>query len=217
MERRETFWRIVLLAPALIVFSVFVLWPLLDSFRYSFTNWNGFNPNYKFVGFDNFAKVFSDPNFFTAIINTAIWMVAALVLPTLLGLGLALLLNTGLRGAAIFKSIFYLPICLSAVIVGQIWIWIYQPDWGLLNTAIAHLFGLQQLHLRLAGRTVDGARLRHPRLVVAADRSRHGHLPGRPHLDPARPAGGRRHRWRQPLEADAPHRPADAAGRRPSS
>ena len=86
MERRETFWRIVLLAPALIVFSVFVLWPLLNSFRYSFTNWNGFNPNYRFIGFDNFAKVFSDPNFFTAIINTAIWMVAALVLPTLLGL-----------------------------------------------------------------------------------------------------------------------------------
>ncbi len=143
MERRETFWRIVLLAPALIVFSVFVLWPLLNSFRYSFTNWNGFNPNYKFIGFDNFAKVFSDPNFFTAIINTAIWMVAALVLPTLLGLALALLLNTGLRGAAIFKSIFYLPICLSAVIVGQIWIWIYQPDWGLLNTAIARVFGLQ--------------------------------------------------------------------------
>ena len=142
MERRETFWRIVLLAPALIVFSVFVLWPLLDSFRYSFTNWNGFNPNYKFIGFDNFAKVFSDPNFFTAIINTAIWMVAALVLPTLLGLALALLLNTGLRGAAIFKSIFYLPICLSAVIVGQIWIWIYQPDWGLLNTTIARLFSL---------------------------------------------------------------------------
>jgi ABC-type sugar transport system permease subunit len=142
MQRRETFWRIVLLAPALIVFSVFVLWPLIDSFRYSLTNWNGFNPNTKFVGLDNFAKIFSDPNFLTAIVNTAIWMVAALVLPTLLGLALALLLNTGLRGAAIFKSIFYLPICLSAVIVGQIWIWIYQPDWGLLNTTIAHLIGV---------------------------------------------------------------------------
>ncbi len=146
MERRETFWRIVLLAPALIVFSIFVLWPLIDSFRYSFTNWNGFNPNYKFIGLDNFAKIFSDPNFFTAIVNTAIWMAAALVLPTLLGLALALLLNTGLRGAAIFKSIFYLPICLSAVIVGQIWIWIYQPDWGLLNAVIAHLIGVQSFN-----------------------------------------------------------------------
>lgn len=146
MQRREIFWRVVLLTPALSVFSIFVLWPLLDSFRYSLTNWNGFNPNYKFVGLDNFAKIFSDPNFFTAIANTAIWMVAALVLPTLLGLALALLLNTGLRGASIFKSIFYLPICLSAVIVGQIWIWIYQPDWGLLNNAIEHITGIGQFN-----------------------------------------------------------------------
>ncbi len=144
MERRETFWRVVLLTPALTVFSIFVIWPLLNSFRYSFTNWNGFNPNYRFVGLDNFAKIFSDPNFVTATVNTAIWMVAALLIPTLLGLALALLLNTGLRGASIFKSIFYLPICLSAVIVGQIWIWIYQPDWGLLNRAIEHITGMQQ-------------------------------------------------------------------------
>ena len=141
MERRETFWRVVLLTPALTVFSIFVIWPLLNSFRYSFTNWNGFNPNYKFVGLDNFAKIFTDPNFVTATVNTAIWMVAALLLPTLLGLALALLLNTGLRGASIFKSIFYLPICLSAVIVGQIWIWIYQPDWGLLNNVVAYITG----------------------------------------------------------------------------
>jgi multiple sugar transport system permease protein/raffinose/stachyose/melibiose transport system permease protein len=141
MERRETFWRVVLLTPALTVFSIFVIWPLLDSFRYSFTNWNGFNPNYKFVGLDNFAKIFTDPNFVTATVNTAIWMAAALLLPTLLGLALALLLNTGLRGASIFKSIFYLPICLSAVIVGQIWIWIYQPDWGLLNNVVAYITG----------------------------------------------------------------------------
>ena len=141
MERRETFWRVVLLTPALTVFSIFVIWPLLDSFRYSFTNWNGFSSNYKFVGLDNFAKIFTDPNFVTATVNTAIWMVAALLLPTLLGLALALLLNTGLRGASIFKSIFYLPICLSAVIVGQIWIWIYQPEWGLLNKVLAGITG----------------------------------------------------------------------------
>jgi ABC-type sugar transport system permease subunit len=64
-------------------------------------------------------------------------MVAAIVLPTALGLMLALLLGLKVPGARVFKTIFYLPICLSAVIVGQIWIWIYQPDWGLLNTVIA--------------------------------------------------------------------------------
>jgi multiple sugar transport system permease protein/raffinose/stachyose/melibiose transport system permease protein len=146
MERRETLWRIVLLSPALVVFSVFVLWPLIDSFRYSVTDWNGFSADYSFVGLDNFARVFTDPEFFKAILNTAIWMVAALVLPSLGGLGLALLLNTGLRGAGLFKSIFYLPICLAAVIVGQIWIWIFQPDWGLLNTAIEWAAGLRRFN-----------------------------------------------------------------------
>lgn len=146
MESRENFWRIVLLAPALIVFAVFVVWPLLDSFRYSVTNWNGFDPNYQFVGLDNFARIFRDPEFLNAIINTAIWIVAALVVPVLLGLALALLLNTGLRGSSIFKSIFYLPICLAAVIVGQIWIWIYQPDWGLLNTAIEAATGMRRFN-----------------------------------------------------------------------
>ena len=146
MESRDNFWRIVLLSPALVVFAVFVVWPLFDSFRYSVTNWNGFDPDYDFVGLDNFARIFRDPEFLNAIINTAIWIVAALVVPVLLGLALALLLNTGLRAANLFKSIFYLPICLAAVIVGQIWIWIYQPDWGLLNTAIEAVTGARRFN-----------------------------------------------------------------------
>ena len=62
-------------------------------------------------------------------------------MPTLLGLGLALLIDSRIPGGSVFKSIFYFPICLSAVVVGQIWIWIYQPDWGLLNTAIGAVTG----------------------------------------------------------------------------
>lgn len=136
MERRNLLWRIVFLALPVTVFAVLVIWPLISSFYYSFTNWNGFNPNYDFVGFDNFAKIYTDKLFLNATINTAIWMLAAILLPTLLGLGLALLIDSRIPGGAVFKSIFYLPICLSAVVVGQIWTWIYQPDWGLLNTMI---------------------------------------------------------------------------------
>jgi multiple sugar transport system permease protein/raffinose/stachyose/melibiose transport system permease protein len=141
MDSQNRFWRVVLLALPMAVFGTLVIWPLLSSFYYSFTNWNGFDPNYAYVGFDNFAKIWSDRLFFNAIANTAIWLVAALVLPTLAGLGLALLLDNKVRGAKVFKTIFYLPICLSAIVVGQIWIWIYQPDWGLLNTLIRGLTG----------------------------------------------------------------------------
>ena len=145
-RQRNIFWRVVLLSPALIVFSVFVVWPLLDSFRYSVTDWNGLSSAPKFVGLANFVRAFTDPEFFHAIGNSTIWIIAALLLPTLLGLVLALLLNAGLRGSRIFKSIFYLPICLSAIVVGQIWIWIYQPGWGLLDSAIAYALGVRRFN-----------------------------------------------------------------------
>jgi multiple sugar transport system permease protein/raffinose/stachyose/melibiose transport system permease protein len=145
VERHNRIWRAALLAPPLTVFGVFVAWPLFSSFFYSFTDWNGFSSDYRFVGLANFAKIGADRLFINAAINSAIWMAAAIVLPTGLGLILALLLDARVAGARIFKSIFYLPICLSAVIVGQLWMWIYQPDWGLLNTFLS-AFGPQKVH-----------------------------------------------------------------------
>ena len=116
MEQSNRFWRVALLAAPLAVFAVFVIWPLLSSFHYSFTNWNGFNREFDYVGFSNFAKITTDKLFLNAAINTVIWMVAAILLPTLLGLGLALLIDSRVPGGTVFKSIFYLPICLSAVV-----------------------------------------------------------------------------------------------------
>ena len=144
MKREERFWRLVFLTPPLLVFGVLVVWPLFSSFYYSFTDWNGFDPDYAFVGFANFGKILTDRLFLNAAINTVIWMAAALLLPTLLGLGLALLIDSRVPGGPVFKSIFYLPICLSAVVVGQIWVWIYQPDWGLLNTVLETVSGNKQ-------------------------------------------------------------------------
>ncbi len=141
MERQTRFWQVALLALPLTVFAVLVIWPLASSFYYGFTNWNGFSSDYDFVGLANFTKIYTDDLFRNAIFNTIIWMVAAILLPTLLGLGLALLIDSRIPGGAMFKSIFYLPICLSAIVVGQIWVWIYQPDWGLLNTVIATVRG----------------------------------------------------------------------------
>lgn len=139
MRRDRVFWRLAFLAPPLSVYGVIVVWPLLDSFRYSVTDWNGFNPDYAYVGLANFTRVLTDPLFAGAIGHTLIWTIAAVLLPTLLGFGLALLLGSPLRGAGLFKSIFYLPICLSAIVVGQIWTWIYEPRWGLLNTTLVGL------------------------------------------------------------------------------
>ncbi len=150
MERSARFWRVVLLAAPVAVFSVLVIWPLFSSFYYSFTNWNGFSSDYDFVGFTNYSKVVTDKLFLNAALNTVVWMVAAILVPTLLGLGLALLIDSRVPGGTVFKSIFYLPICLSAVVVGQIWVWIYQPNWGLLNTVVSAVTGYKLSYAWLA-------------------------------------------------------------------
>ncbi|MCJ8322591.1 MAG: sugar ABC transporter permease [Rhizobiales bacterium] len=139
MEKENRFWQIVFLSLPMAVFVILIIWPLTSSFYYSFTNWNGFNSDYQYVGFDNFIKILTDKLFYQAAINTSIWMVAAIFLPSLFGLVLALLIDSSVPGGSIFKSIFYLPICLSAVVVGQTWVWIYQPDWGLMNTVIGFI------------------------------------------------------------------------------
>jgi ABC-type sugar transport system permease subunit len=135
-------WVLIFGLVPMIVYIAIVIFPLLSSFYFSFTDWNGFSTNYKFIGFDNFLKIARDPNFKNAIKNTVIWMAAAIVLPVGSGLAIALLLQEKIKGANIFKSLFYFPICLSLAVIGQVWIWIYQPDWGLINVLLKGV-GLQ--------------------------------------------------------------------------
>jgi hypothetical protein len=210
MERREALWRVVLLAPVLAIFLFFVMWPLLDSFRYSVTDWNGFSPDYKFIGLANFAKIGSDPAFRGAIVNTTLWVIAALLLPTVLGLALALLLNAGICGAGVFKTIFYPHLPLGR---GR------RPK---LDVDLPARLGLaeqrrrsadrnREFQFRMAREPLDGFVVGDRRLDLAADRPFHGDLPGGIDLhSPGHDRGGARGQC-EPLAADAPYRPADAA------
>jgi raffinose/stachyose/melibiose transport system permease protein len=111
----------------------------------SFFKWDGVAPTKQFVGLQNyFTLLFNDKVFWTALLNNAIWLVAALLIPTSIGLGLALLLNKGFRGSSIYRSVFYFPAILSLAVVGLIWNWIYLPDIGLINQLLGGL-GLQSL------------------------------------------------------------------------
>lgn len=137
-------WVVIFSFLPLVVYITIVIFPLLSSFYFSFTDWNGFSKDYAFVGLDNFFRVARDPNFENAIKNTVIWMAAAVILPVGTGLAIALILQERIRGSNIFKSLFYFPICLSLAVIGQVWIWIYQPDWGLINVVLRGV-GLENL------------------------------------------------------------------------
>src|SRR5258708_2389718 len=111
----------------------------------SLFRWDGVSPTKVFVGLENYGILLTQNDvFWIALKNNAIWLVFALLLPTSIGLGLALLLNTKFRGSHIFRSIFYFPAVLSLAVVGLIWAWIYQPDLGLLNQVLGSI-GLKSL------------------------------------------------------------------------
>jgi len=125
------------LAPGLIIYSIVVVYPMIYSSWLSLFRWDGVAPTKVFVGLDNYVTLLTQNDvFWIALRNNAIWLVAALLLPTSIGLGLAILLNSKFRGSHIFRSIFYFPAVLSLAVVGLIWTWIYHPDLGLLNQAL---------------------------------------------------------------------------------
>jgi raffinose/stachyose/melibiose transport system permease protein len=100
----------------------------------SLFRWDGVAPKKIFVGLQNYVVLLTHNEvFWIALKNNAIWLVAALLVPTSIGLGLALVLNSRFRGSHIFRSIFYFPAVLSLAVVGLIWTWIYHPDLGLAN------------------------------------------------------------------------------------
>ena len=128
------------LAPSLLIYTVVVVYPMVYSAYLSLFQWDGISPTKIFVGLGNYVVLFTQNDvFWIALKNNAIWLVFALLLPTSIGLGLALLLNTKFRGSHIFRSIFYFPAVLSLAVVGLIWTWIYQPDLGLLNQVLGSI------------------------------------------------------------------------------
>jgi raffinose/stachyose/melibiose transport system permease protein len=133
------------LSPALAIYSVVVVYPMVYSAYLSLFRWDGVSPTKVFVGLENYGILLTQNDvFWIALKNNAIWLVAALLLPTSIGLGLAILLNSKFRASPIFRSVFYFPSVLSLAVVGLIWTWIYHPDLGLLNQVLNAL-GLKAL------------------------------------------------------------------------
>ncbi len=132
-----------MLAPALIVYCVFALYPMLDVVGLSFMKWNGLTPTKQFVGFDNYVQVFAnDPVFWGALRNTILWTILSVVFPPLLGFGLALGLNQNIPGRGPLRALFYLPVIIAPIAVATMWRWMYDPFFGLFNATLTGL-GLQ--------------------------------------------------------------------------
>jgi multiple sugar transport system permease protein len=145
-RRRNTWIAWGFAAPFVVIFSLFMFLPIVSSFALSFTDMTSAdirNPlAVDFVAFDQYAKVLSDPDFHTAAIVTATFVVVGIPVTVAIALGLAVALNSGIRRARpLFRVIFYAPVVTSVVAVAVIWKYILARD-GLLNMGLA-LVGVQ--------------------------------------------------------------------------
>lgn len=122
----------LLYLPALTVVLVFVLYPLVRSVMLSFYNWNGYSPKKTFVGFTNYMNLPTDENFRRAFLNTLLYGFGSTILQNILGLGLALFLNTKFKGHKAVRTIVYLPVMISGLIMGYIMYFVVRNQ-GALN------------------------------------------------------------------------------------
>lgn len=127
--------------PAIILFAVFVIYPLAKGIFLSFTNWNGYSQTYKMVGIDNYVRMLGDQNVHRAFINTLVYGVGSTFLQNVLGLGLAILLNQKFRGRAFTRTLVYLPVMIAPLIMGYIMYFFFSYDNGALNDLLG-VFGV---------------------------------------------------------------------------
>lgn len=124
--------------PALSIYLVFVIFPVVAGIGYAFTDWNAYNDNVNFVGLENFRKIFSPDEFYLLFLkNTLIFTFVTIIFKTGLALALALLLNTAVnRLAHVYRMIIFLPAILPTLIVALIFKSILHPSTGILNETL---------------------------------------------------------------------------------
>lgn len=135
-RRAQTRLGILMVAPLMILTIVFFLFPLGSAIYYSFVRYDGLTANPPFVGFDNYVRMFTDPEMWHALGNNLIWIVIGTITPLALGLLTALLLWQIRRGSTLYRLLLFFPYVLPGVAIGIVWGWIYDPINGWLNTAL---------------------------------------------------------------------------------
>lgn len=140
-RRQEALWGVLCVAPALLGFLIWQLGPIVASLLIAFTDWNiAGSPNW--VGIENFRRMFSqDALFYKSLSVTAVYTLGSVPLGIVFAFFLAVLLNQKIRGLPVFRTIFYLPSIVPIIASSILWLWLFNPDFGLLN-AVSGFLGL---------------------------------------------------------------------------
>jgi N-acetylglucosamine transport system permease protein len=144
---RITFMAVFLFLP-LAIFVLFVLWPVLQAFYYSMTDWSGFTPNMNFTGLDNYQKLIHDDTFLRALRNNILLAIVVPLVTIVAALAIAIVVTVGgpsggsirgIRGAGAYRVVSFFPYAVPAIVIGLIWAQVYDPAAGLLNGFLTKL------------------------------------------------------------------------------
>jgi multiple sugar transport system permease protein len=128
------------LMPGILLFAIYVLWPIISSISISLYQWDGLSPA-TYVGIENYIELMDDEEFYTALWNNVRWLVCFMgAVP--IGLALALFLNQVVFGIRLIKSLFFFPFVISQVVIGLIFTWFYEPNYGII-APLLNLVGLE--------------------------------------------------------------------------
>ena len=124
------------LLPALIVYGIFNIYGIFLTFFYSLHKWTGISKNLTFIGLDNFIKLYQDPILWHSFFNNLKLIVVSILIQLPLGLLLALIIQSGLKGMKFFRTVYFIPMLISTVAIGILWSLIYNPTFGIINSLL---------------------------------------------------------------------------------
>lgn len=142
LKQRKNLWGILFVSPWIVGLMGLVLYPMALSFYYSLTNYDVIG-SYQFIGLSNYKQMLVDPNFRQSLYNTLYLVVFMVPVSLIVSLAYALLLNVPLFGQRLFRTLLYLPQMVPTVAGALLWMWIFNPEYGLINTVLGwfHIVG----------------------------------------------------------------------------
>ena len=142
--RQNKLAAILFILPASLLFFTIIIMPIFMSGYYSFLGWDGINQP-TFIGIGNYIELFTSPVAGSpkSLLNALILAVLSVFIQLPLSLGLALVLSRGVKGEKFFVAVFFMPVLISTVVIGQLWLKIYNPEYGIVNVALNSL-GLEK-------------------------------------------------------------------------
>ncbi len=149
VRQEQARYGIAFVLPTFAFFCVFIAWPVAYSFYLGFFDWSPLDPRPRPVGLANYAELLTSSSFLRTILNTFVFTIGVLTLTVCGSIVLALALNQGLRGTEFFRGVYYSPVVTSLVVTAVIWLWILDPQFGVVNQ------GLRALGLPTPGWAAD--------------------------------------------------------------